>query len=147
MKTVLFICTGNYYRSRIAEILFNHYAERESISANAFSRGFRLNPDKNKGVISPHAVSYLSLLDIPAGNTSPSRLDVDDLNRAWQIIVLDEKEHRPMMQQAFPEWEHKVVYWQFEDDYIADPGDVLPLLNKKVKSFVRSLQASSVSRI
>ena len=28
VKTVLFLCTGNYYRSRFAEELFNHHAER-----------------------------------------------------------------------------------------------------------------------
>jgi protein-tyrosine-phosphatase len=28
MKTLLFLCTGNYYRSRYAEELFNHHAAR-----------------------------------------------------------------------------------------------------------------------
>ena len=33
MPTVLFLCTGNYYRSRFAEILFNHLAwHRHAIS-------------------------------------------------------------------------------------------------------------------
>ena len=27
-KTILFLCTGNYYRSRFAEILFNSVAGR-----------------------------------------------------------------------------------------------------------------------
>src|SRR5436190_22110229 len=104
MSSVLFICTGNYYRSRIAEILFNHVAQRDSVPVNAFSRGFRLNPAKNKGELSPHAISYLSLLDISPGKTIPQVLHLSDLSRASKIIVLDEKEHRPMMKIAFPEW-------------------------------------------
>ncbi|MEJ7592066.1 MAG: low molecular weight phosphatase family protein, partial [Planctomycetaceae bacterium] len=34
MKTVLFLCTGNYYRSRYAEILFNAKAEEMGLEWN-----------------------------------------------------------------------------------------------------------------
>src|SRR6185312_8984112 len=36
---VLFLCTGNYYRSRYAEELFNHFAKIEGLDWRAFSRG------------------------------------------------------------------------------------------------------------
>jgi len=36
---VLFLCTGNYYRSRYAEELFNHLARAEGLSWRAISRG------------------------------------------------------------------------------------------------------------
>ena len=42
MKTVLFLCTGNYYRSRFAEELFNHQAERADLDWIAQSRGLAL---------------------------------------------------------------------------------------------------------
>ena len=42
-KTVLFLCTGNYYRSRFAEMLFNHLAAERGLQWRADSRG--LNPD------------------------------------------------------------------------------------------------------
>ena len=38
MQTVLFLCTGNYYRSRFAEELFNHRAARDGLSWVAQSR-------------------------------------------------------------------------------------------------------------
>ena len=38
-KTVLFLCTGNYYRSRFAEILFNHLAGQSKLAWRADSRG------------------------------------------------------------------------------------------------------------
>ena len=39
MKTVLFLSTGNYYRSRFAEILFNSIAPRYGLPWKAESRG------------------------------------------------------------------------------------------------------------
>jgi protein-tyrosine phosphatase len=47
-KLVLFLCTGNYYRSRYAEELFNHLARAEGIGWRAFSRGAgeKGSPDK-----------------------------------------------------------------------------------------------------
>jgi protein-tyrosine-phosphatase len=41
-KTVLFLCTGNYYRSRFAEVLFNSVAGKLGLSWVASSRGLAL---------------------------------------------------------------------------------------------------------
>jgi hypothetical protein len=38
-KTVLFLCTGNYYRSRFAEALFNSVAGKMGLPWRASSRG------------------------------------------------------------------------------------------------------------
>jgi protein-tyrosine-phosphatase len=39
IQRVLFLCTGNYYRSRYAEELFNHIARAEGLGWRAFSCG------------------------------------------------------------------------------------------------------------
>ena len=36
---VLFLCTGNYYRSRYAEEVFNYITKVEGLAWRAFSRG------------------------------------------------------------------------------------------------------------
>ena len=41
-KTVLFLCTGNYYRSRFAEVLFSFVAERMGLPWKSSSRGLAL---------------------------------------------------------------------------------------------------------
>ena len=41
-KAVLFLCTGNYYRSRFAEILFNSVAGKMSLPWKVSSRGLAL---------------------------------------------------------------------------------------------------------
>jgi protein-tyrosine phosphatase len=140
MTDVLFICTGNYYRSRFAEIYFNHLTVKHDPSVLAVSRGFRMNPEKNKGVLSPHALSYLDVLRIPLQDVGvPIKLEDSDLRNATRIIAMDEKEHREMMVRFFPEWVDKVEFWNFEDDYLVSPLQVLPALKRKVEALVQSI--------
>ena len=63
-KTVLFLGTGNYYRSRYAEILFNWEAQKRGLAWHADSRG--LDPDPlNAGPMSRHTKEALRKLGIP----------------------------------------------------------------------------------
>ena len=57
---ILFLCTGNYYRSRYAEELFNYHAKNAGLDWRAFSRGLaeRGSPD-NVGPMSPFALDAL----------------------------------------------------------------------------------------
>ncbi len=42
MNKILFLCTGNYYRSRFAENLFNWLATKQGLDWQADSRGLAL---------------------------------------------------------------------------------------------------------
>ncbi len=53
----LFVCTGNFYRSRFAEAVFNHEAGHAGLGWRAFSRGLR--PHLNEGDLSPHTAAAL----------------------------------------------------------------------------------------
>jgi hypothetical protein len=59
---VLFLCTGNYYRSRLAEDIFNHYAEVFHLQTRSSSRGLGyIWPNPNTpGMISNHVLDYLA---------------------------------------------------------------------------------------
>ena len=60
MKRVLFLCTGNYYRSRFAELLFNHQAAQRGIDWVADSRALALELGiNNVGPISHYTVTGL----------------------------------------------------------------------------------------
>ena len=64
MKTVLFLCTGNYYRSRYAEIVFNWLAQKQGLAWKADSRG--LDPDpRNPGPMSRDTMAALRKLGVP----------------------------------------------------------------------------------
>src|SRR5438874_13453165 len=57
-KRILFLCTGNYYRSRYAEIFFNWHAQQRSLSWKAESRGLAID-GCNFGPISRHTIARL----------------------------------------------------------------------------------------
>jgi hypothetical protein len=88
VKTVLFLCTGNYYRSRFAEELFNDHAGRSGIDWIAHSRGLALERGANNlGCISPFALRALKELEIaaraPIGSRSNVRLSTWRAPTSW----------------------------------------------------------------
>src|SRR3984957_17882635 len=60
-RTVLFLCTGNYYRSRFAEIVFNSVAGRMGLPWRASSRGLALERGVNN--VGPMAVEAIKALE------------------------------------------------------------------------------------
>src|SRR4051812_2927397 len=98
MNTVLFLCTGNFYRSRFAEILFNWHAAQQALTWRAVSRGLALFSD-NIGHMSQDTVKRLASLGIPVDEYRrfPKDLSVDDLNSVHHVVAVKETEHRPLM--------------------------------------------------
>src|ERR1044071_452989 len=85
-KHVLFICTGNYYRSRFAESLFNALAEQRGLPWRADSRGTDIHGAGrwNVGPISVHAREALEARGVPIGVSlrMPAQLAERDLTDA-----------------------------------------------------------------
>jgi protein-tyrosine phosphatase len=141
MQSVLFICTGNYYRSRFAEAVFNHEAVRRKLKFRAYSRGLATWLVDGDGPISPHTLAALKKLNIPLGCTGkkPTPLTSYDLVSAYRIVALKEAEHRPMMEKQFPEWAAKIEYWGVHDIDFADPVQALPQIHDQVLKLIESL--------
>src|SRR5213083_1121531 len=95
-KTVLFLCTGNYYRSRFAEALFNSVAGRMGLPWRASSRGLALERGVNNvGPIAASAVEALAALGVRAGDAitrMPAQVTGDDLQGAALVVALKQAE-------------------------------------------------------
>lgn len=118
MKTILFLCTGNYYRSRFAEHLFNDRAARRGIIWTADSRALALERGANNiGTISQYARVGLAERGIilPEILRFPQAVTEESLSAADRVIALDESEHRPLIAERFPSWCDLVEYWLVHD--------------------------------
>jgi len=139
LSRVLFICTGNYYRSRFAEAVFNHHAALQAKHWSAFSRGLAIH--MAEGDLSPLIHAALQDRQIPLERTGATRvtLSAPDLEEASIRIALDDAEHRPMVRDRFPHWEDRVRFWEAPDAHIAAPEEVLPLIERLVLELLDSL--------
>jgi protein-tyrosine phosphatase len=134
-KTVLFLCTGNYYRSRFAEILFNSVAERMGLPWRASSRGLALERGANNiGPMAKAAVAALKSMGIRADEDCsrfPAPVTTADLEAADRIVALKHAEHLPLMQERFPAWTEKVEFWHVED-----APEALAVIEKEIMGLV-----------
>jgi protein-tyrosine phosphatase len=131
---VLFLCTGNYYRSRFAEEYFNHLAAHDGLSCRAFSLGFEPHPDINPGTFSPHALHALRARGIEPVHAArpPARVQPEDFLLHQCCIALSESEHRPMMERLFPQFARRIRYWEVEDLLLARPENAIARLETEI---------------
>lgn len=133
---ILFLCTGNYYRSRFAEYYVRHKANELGWDWTVDSRGLGLTSN-NVGPLSHYTTTECDRLGISYQPCRfPLALTASDLEQADWTIALKETEHRPMMQRLFPDWEHRVVYWQVHDIDCQAPEEALPHLRQLLDEFV-----------
>jgi len=144
-KTVLFLCTGNYYRSRFAEHLFNHLARDAAINWRAESRGLAIEDWINPGPISPHTLERMKQLrfDDQAIHREPEQVTYGDLRRADLIVALKDAEHRPLLDRKFPGWSNQTAFWHVHDVADLAPDRALSQIEKHTRELVLDLKKQS----
>jgi protein-tyrosine phosphatase len=136
---VLFLCTGNYYRSRFAEHLFNHHASDHKLPWQAFSRGLATHHvARSAGPISPYALEGLMSRGISGIQVrSPIPLSGQDLAGAHHIVALKYAEHHPLISQHFPDWTDRIEYWHVDDIDEISPEEALPQIEMAVLDLLK----------
>ena len=136
MNQLLFLCSGNYYRSRFAEEVFNYKARALMSDWRADSRGLRLNPN-NFGPIAEVVLRRLARLEVDPINAGrpPEALKEADLEDAAFVVAMSQQEHYPLISRMFPNYADQITYWDVEDT-----GRMLPdLAFRKIESLVDQL--------
>lgn len=148
-RQVLFLCTANCYRSRIAEILFNRMAEAAGLGWRAVSRGIAIDigPRKNAN-ISKYAVEALKARGIDSEDAArpPVQATDEDLARADKVLALDEMEHRKLIEARFSRWIQKVEYWHVEDLDGQSEKDAIAEIKAEINGLVRRLSCRTQER-
>jgi protein-tyrosine phosphatase len=148
MPHVLFLCTGNYYRSRFAEELFNHRAPLLGVSWNATSRALAIERGiNNVGPLSVHTRKALEERSIPArgADRMPAPCSLSDLEAAKLVVALKEAEHRPLLTGRFCGWEDRVTYWHVDDVDFALPEAALSEIDRHVEDLIQRLRQAPLA--
>jgi protein-tyrosine phosphatase len=150
MRFVLFLCTGNYYRSRFAEEIFNHLAPSRCPRWRAASRGVAV--EMGSGNVGPIARATVSALQSRGVNVdrsaarTPQQASLADLESADHIVALKRDEHLPLLQKRFPAWFQsnglrRVEFWRVDDVDCATPDQALPLIETEVGRLIARFAA------
>jgi predicted translation initiation factor SUI1 len=145
-KQVLFLCTGNYYRSRFAECLFDSVAGKMGLPWKASSRALALERGVNNvGPMATAAVQGLRDRGVrsDAVTRKPVQAVADDLEQVDRVVALQEAEHRPLLEERFPAWVDRVEYWHVED---ADGAETLDLIEREVMDLIARLLGGGKKR-
>jgi protein-tyrosine phosphatase len=141
-QLVLFLCTGNFYRSRFAEHLFNARARARSLDWRAESAG--LAPQcwtRNPGAIAPAVVRALASRGEVVGNAPRLPRDVTEalVRAAERVVLLSEREHRPLFEAQFWAESGQVTAWQIDDVDRCPPELALPRIEAQVEVLLDEL--------
>lgn len=142
-KTVVFVCTGNFYRSRFSEHLFNARAQKAGLNWRASSRGLQTWTADGEGPISEFAAYRLIAKGLLFDwKRFPIQLSQADLENADLVVALKKAEHHSMMLKQFPDWAEKIQYWHIDDLDCATADEALPICEECVDFLVKSLLAA-----
>ena len=143
MKKILFLCTGNYYRSRFCEYFFNDLAIKEGTNWQATSRGLNVDPNSgNVGLMSADVIKALESFGIKLETSSlrkPMQVQSEDLENVDKVVAVDEVAHRPLVKSKLPQWQKKIEYWRVKDLDENPTESPLLQLQEKINVLLREL--------
>lgn len=144
-KMILFLGTGNYYRSRFAEILFVSIAEKMGLPWRASSKGLALERGiNNVGPMAAVAIKALEAMGIRDRERCvrlPARVTVDDLEQADVIVALKHTEHLPLLQEHSPAFAEKAEFW-----HVDDGPEALALIEREIMDLIARLLGGGKKR-
>lgn len=126
---ILFVCTGNSFRSPVAEALLKKFRKDITVdSAGISPAGWIANGAKNF-LEKENAAAFLK--------ERPEAVELKNLEE-FDLIVVMEEEHKRNMVARWPQLEGKIEVWNVEDPYFLPRGSAQKIF-EEIKREVQKL--------
>jgi protein-tyrosine phosphatase len=132
---VLFVCSGNAYRSPVAEALLKEIRPEIQVDSAGIQPVIPISNAAKMYLARENAQRHLK--------SSPEGLDEKDLN-TYDLIVAMKPEHKESVLRKCPHCADRIVVWNIDDPYFLPHGHTEKIFNS-IKSRVADL-ADSIER-
>ena len=132
-KSILFVCTGNSFRSPVAEALFKKMVGGTNVDSAGTQPALFIAQSAKRLLEDESALEYLK--------GSPEGIDEKKLEK-YDVIVAMEDVHRQELLKRNPTLKNKIVVWDVKDPIYLPPGHgkkVLENMKRKVLELAKSI--------
>jgi len=109
---ILFVCSGNAYRSPLAEALLKKLKPEITVDSAGIHAAIPISEEAKKYLTRENAEQYLKKV--------PEGLDSKQLDE-YDLIVAMEPIHKDAVLSRCPECANKIVVWNIDDPYFLPP--------------------------
>jgi protein-tyrosine phosphatase len=131
---ILFVCTGNAYRSPLAEALLKKFRPDLTVDSAGLHVAIPIAAQIRDYLASRNAIGFLK--------NFPEGIEEKEL-RAFDLIVAMESRHKLAVLKECPDCVKKIVVWNIEDPYFEEEKGMKKIFNTiedKVNELAKSLQ-------
>ena len=129
---VLFVCSGNAYRSPLAEALLKKFRPDLEVDSAGVHIAIPISMQVREYLTKQNAAQYLK--------KTPQSIDEKDL-KCYDLIVAMEHIHTKAVLRVCPECETRIVEWNIEDPYFLahkDAKNVYTQIENEVEKIAKS---------
>lgn len=129
---VLFVCSGNAYRSPVAEALLKKLKPEIEVDSAGIHPAIPISQAAKEYLARENALKYVKQAPEGLDNKNPDEYD---------LIVTMTQEHKTIILDKCPQCESKIVVWNIDDPYFLPHGYTRKIF-KQIKGKVRELANS-----
>lgn len=130
---VLFVCSGNAYRSPVAEALLKKFMPRIEVDSAGIDPAIPISEVAKKYLARENALKYLK--------RAPEGLNGKKLN-SYDLIIAMKPKHKEAILRKCPQCASKIVVWNIDDPYFLPFGyaeKIFKQIRNKVVELANSL--------
>jgi protein-tyrosine phosphatase len=130
---ILFVCSGNAFRSPVAEALFKKYKPEIEVDSAGTNPSIPISISASNYLLKENAQRFMK--------KNPESLNEKKLND-YDLIIAMKPEHMFQVLRKCPECKDRIVVWNIKDPYlrsIYESEKIFREIKHKVKKLIRNL--------